>query len=206
MPRNFDLKLRPDGLNRRGPGFWLPVTAGVLALLNLIALYLLVAPPGGSRTSLEADSARLRQQIASTRSQSARLKRVAAKAQLGGEQSSDFEDRYILPGRTAYERLVAELQRITKLSGMQAGEAVYSEEPIEGTADLSLLSSSANYEGSYENLRKFLLELDHSPVLVMLENLQAAPQQKGNRINASMRFQTIMREGAAIPAAERGQP
>ncbi len=205
MPRSFNLKLGGGGLDR-GPGFWLPIVAGSLGLLNVIALGLLLWPPGGSRSDLEAEGARLRQQIASVRSQSSRLRQVAAEVQTGGEQAANFEDKYILPKRTAYERLFAELRRITKASGMQDRDAVYSEEPIEGTADLTLLSSSANYEGTYQNLRRFLLELDHSPVLVMLENLQAAPQQKGNRINASMRFQTILREPATAAAAERGQP
>ena len=203
MRKSFEAIFQPR-LVSGGPGFWLRVLAGVLLLLNLAVLYLVIAPPGGSRGQLEAESEQLRSQIASTRARSLRLGQVAAKVQVGGEQSSQFQTKYILPKRTAYERLIIELQRITKASGMQERDAVYSEEPIEGTADLTLLTSAANYEGSYQNLRKFLLELDHSPVLVMLENLQAAPQQKGSQISASMRFQTIFQEEpAALASTER---
>lgn len=206
MRKSFEV-IFPQGALRTGPGLWLRIATAVLLLLNLVALYLVVAPPGGSRRQLEAESEQLRTQIAATRSRSVRLKQVAAKVQVGGEQSNQFQTKYILPKRTAYERLITELQRITKASGMQERDAVYSEEAIEGTADLTLLSSAANYEGSYQNLRKFLLELDHSPVLVMLENLQASPQQKGAQISASMRFQTIFQEEPAIvTTAERGQP
>ena len=190
----------------RGPGLWLQVVAIVLGLLNLVAVYLLLAPPGGNRSTLESESQQLRQEILSANARASRLKRVAGQVQTGSGEATNFEAKYILPKRNAYERLITELQRITKLSGMQARDAVYSEEPIEGTADLTLLSSSANYEGSYQDLRNFLLQLDHSPVLVMLENLQAAPEQKGNRISASMRFQTILREDGVMPAAQRGQP
>jgi hypothetical protein len=86
---------------------------------------------------------------------------------------------------------------------MQARDATYTEEPIEGSEDLTLLSSSANYEGTYENLRKFLYELDRSPFLIMLDQLTATPQQKGNQINSSMRFQTLMKEESA---GALGQP
>lgn len=193
---------------RGGPGFALRMGVILLAVLNLIALYLLIAPPGGSRRQLEAEGEQLHLQIGSVRSHAARLKQVAAKVQLGGDQSNQFSSKYILPKRSAYARLITELQRIAKVSGLQERDTVYSEEPIEGTPDLTLLSSAANYEGSYQNLRKFLLEVDHSPVLVMLENLQAAPQQKGGQITASMRFQTIFQEEplASTASVERGQP
>ena len=81
---------------------------------------------------------------------------------------------------------------MAKASGMAERDAVYAKEPIEGTDDLWLLTSTANFEGNYESLMKFLAEVDHSPMLLMLENLQAAPQQKGGQISASIRFQSIM--------------
>lgn len=192
--------------NARGPGFWLRWAAIGLGILNLVGIYLLIAPPGGTQSELEAQSQQLRQDILAARDRSTRLKKVSGQVQTGSSEATAFEAKYILPRRTAYERLITELQRITKVSGMEARDAVYTEEPIEGTADLTMLSSSANYEGSYQDLRKFLLQLDHSPVLVMLENLQASPEQKGNRISASMRFQTIVREEGNEPIAQRGQP
>ena len=86
-------------------------------------------------------------------------------------------------------------------SGLRERDAVFAEEPIEGTADLTLLTNTANYEGSYDNLMRFLYEVDESPMLLMLDNLQAAPQQKGGQISTSIRFQTIVQEG---PGAEVG--
>ncbi len=123
--------------------------------------------------------------------------------QLGGNESSDFETKYVLPKRMAYSAVIAEIQRMAKLSGLQERDAVYNEEPIEGSADLNLLNSTANYEGTYDNLKKFLYEIDHSPMLIMLENITAAPQQKSNQINTSIRFQAVIREDGA--PAMRGQ-
>jgi len=34
--------------------------------------------------------------------------------------------------------------------------------------------------------------------LLMLDNLQAAPQQKGGQISTSIRFQTIVQEGPGL--------
>ena len=112
----------------------------------------------------------------------------------GGGQASDFEAKYFLPKRLAYVTVVGEIQRLAKASGLQERDSVNTEEPIEGTADLSLLTASANFEGSYANLMRFLNETDHSPMLLMLDALTAVPQSKSGEINATMRFQAIVRE------------
>jgi Tfp pilus assembly protein PilO len=201
MPRNFNWL--PNRMERGGR-FWLQVAIGALALLNVVALYLYIAPPGGSRGDLIAESQQVRNEIAAARAKTVRLRTVADKVQTGSSQSSDFQGKYMLPKRLAYETVIVEIQRMVKASGLQERDAVYSEEPIEGTADLTLMTSSANYEGTYENLKKFLYEVDHSPMLIMLENLTASPQQKGNQINTNIRFQAVIREEASGPM--KGQP
>lgn len=204
MPRNFNWLSNEIGADR-GIRFWLRIAIGTLALCNAVALYLYFFPPGGSRQSLAAESEGVRQQIAATRAKAVRLRTVAGKVETGSGQSSEFQSKYILPKRLAYGTVVAEIQRMVKASGLQDRDAVYSEEPIEGTPDLTLITTSANYEGTYENLKKFLYEVDHSPMLIMLENLTASPQQKGNGINTNIRFQAVIREDAAVEPA-RGQP
>jgi Tfp pilus assembly protein PilO len=198
MPRNFEwLATLLDG-TQRGPRFWLQLAGIVLALFNGIALYLYMDPPGGSREELTAEGRQVRNQIAVTRGVATRLRNVAEKVQLGSAESADFETKYFLPKRAAYEAVIAEIQRLAQGSGLRERDAVYAEEPIEGTADLTLLTSTANYEGSYDNLMRFLYEVDESPMLLMLDNLQAAPQQKGGQINTSIRFQTIVQEGPGV--------
>jgi Tfp pilus assembly protein PilO len=195
MPRNFSSFFSgKSGVAPSEARRWLQVAAGALAVLNLIALYWYIAPPGGTRRELASQSEQLRSEIASARARATRLKNVSAKVQLGGNESADFETKYVLPKRAAYGTVIAEIQRMAKASGLQERDAVYNEEPIEGSADLNLLNSTANYEGDYENLKKFLYQVDHSPMLIMLENISAAPQQKGNQINTSIRFQAVVRE------------
>ncbi|MBV8830681.1 MAG: hypothetical protein JO217_07070 [Acidobacteriaceae bacterium] len=190
MIRSFKFSLPPAS----GVRLWLQALCGVLLLLNVVALYLYVAPPGGTRQQLTAEQQRLQNELVKSRLRVRQLKLLATKVQSGGTASADFENKYFLPRRRAYEAIVSEIQHLASVSGLHARDAVYSEEPIEGSADLSLMNSTANYEGTYENLLRFLREVDRSPLLLMLDSLQAAPQQKGGTINTSIRFQAIIRD------------
>jgi len=192
MPRNFNSLM--GAAMQRGTRFWLQVSCIVLAVLNGIALFLYFAPPGGSRAELAQESEQIRSEIAAARNRSVRLKNVAEKVEVGGRQSGDFEARYFVPKRIAYGAVIAEIQRMAKSSGVQEREAVFAEEPIEGTSDLSLLNVTADYQGSYESLLGFLNAADHSPMLLMLDALGATPQQKGGEINTSIRFQAVIRD------------
>jgi Tfp pilus assembly protein PilO len=204
MLRNFDWLSRGSS-GVRGVRFWLQLAVGVLAFLNAVALFFYFDPPGGSRKKLFQQDLQVQNEIAGTRGKALRLSSVSAKVQLGSAESADFESKYFLPKRIAYATVIAEIQRMAKASGLQERDAVFSEEPIEGSSDLSLLSSTANYEGTYASLMRFLHEVDHSPMLLILENLQAAPQQANGKIATSIRFQTIMQEEPTARALG-GQP
>jgi hypothetical protein len=125
--------------------------------------------------------------------------------QTGSGQAAQFSDKYFLPKRAAYVAVFEEIQRMAKASGIQERDAGWAEEPIEGTSDLTLLNITANYEGTNANLMKFLYEADRSPMLLILDALTAAPQQRNNQINTAIRFQAIVREPAANPTPG-GQP
>lgn len=204
MPRSFDWNSPGTNGMSRGISFWLKIAAAALGVLNLAALFFYLWPPGGTRRELAEQSLQIRNQIAATRSQTVRLKTVSGKVQMGGTEASQFQAKYILPKRTAYEKVIAEIQRMAKAAGLQERDGVFTEEPIEGTADLALLNITANYQGSYDNLMRFLHEADRSPMLLILDNLQAAPQQKGGQINTAIRFEAVIREGAGEVSG--GQP
>lgn len=206
MPRTFDWRASITSGPRSPARLWLQTIGGVLALLNGVALFFYLAPPGGSRQDLAQQSLEVRHEIAATRVKAARMRSAATKVELGNSESTDFESKYFLPKRTAYAMLIGELQRMAKESGLQERDAVYTEEPIEGTSDLSILNSTANYEGPYTSLLRFLYEVDQSPMLLILENLQAAPQQKSGQIATSIHFQAIMQEQADPVILAGAQP
>ncbi len=186
--------------------FKLRIALLVLAILNLVALYLYIAPPGGSQRELASEDQQISNQIAAVNVQGARVKMMAARVESGSNQIADFEKQYFLPKRIAYGAVIEEIQRMAKASGLEEKDAGFSEEPIEGTGDLSILNIKANYEGTYPNLMKFLYESDRSPMLLMLDTLTASPQKDG-KINAEIRYQVVIQEGsltAAQPAAGQG--
>jgi hypothetical protein len=172
----------------------LRVAATVLLLLNLVAGYLF--PPGGSRQDLELQSLQVRTQILAAQKQAGKMRALASNVQQGSNQAADFTTKYFLPKRTADVAVYEEIRRMAEASGIQERDAGWSEEPIEGTADLTLLNVTANYQGTNADLMKFLYEADHSPMLLILDALTAAPQQRNNQINTAIRFQAIVREPA----------
>lgn len=194
MPKNFSGIFAVKDGERRGVKFWLRTLGFVLSGLNGIALFFYLVPPGGSRRELTQESLAVQNQILLARGRTNRLGAVAAKVALGNSESGDFETKYFLPKRVAYGAIITEIQRMAAAAGFQERDAVYTEEAIEGTADLDLLNCTANYEGTYDNLMRFLHQVDHSPMLLMLENLQAAPQQRAGQINTSIRFQAVIQD------------
>lgn len=204
MPRSFDVASLTKGMDRRSPRFWLQAGLGALAVANAVVLFLYIAPPGGTQQELEEQSRQIRSQLVSTGRGATRLRTVSGKVQKGGEQGVDFEAKYFLPKRVAYDQVISEIQQMAKSSGVVPREGVFSEEPVEGSPDLSILNFTASYEGTYDNLMRFLYQADKSPMLLMLDTLQASPQQKGQQINASIRFQAIIREEPSALAG--GQP
>jgi hypothetical protein len=180
----------------------LRVVAGVLLLLNLVAVYLYLSPPGGSRQDLELESLQVRTQILAAQTQAGKMRALASNVQQGSNQAAEFTTKYFLPKRTADVAVYEEIRRMAEASGIQERDAGWSEEPIEGTADLTLLNVTANYQGTNADLMKFLYEADHSPMLLILDALTAAPQQRNNQINAAIRFQAIVRE-PAVPEGSK---
>ncbi len=197
MPRNFDWRSIAARGTRRGPRFWLQGAAAVLLILNAVAVFMYLAPPGGSRRELEAQRDAIRRQIVGTRSQTVHLRAVSSKVQLGNRESSQFEGKYFLPQRQAYEAVISEIERMANASGLHERDAAYTEEPIEGTADLSLLNVTANYQGPYVSLTHFLNEADKSPMLLMLDTVTASPQQRTADISTTIRFQVVVRDSGA---------
>lgn len=191
--------------NATGPALWLKIGAGALALLNAVALFLYLAPPGGSRHDLLDQEASIRRNIQAHRISTERLKTVSAKVQLGGDQTEQFAGKYFLPNRTAFTVLIGELMRMSNAAGLREGQRTYSQEPIEGTDDLTLLTINANYQGNYADLMNFLNQVDHSDQLLILDTLTATPQQQGTGVlNVVTRFLAVIREDGSTTGAIRG--
>ena len=167
-----------------------------VAILNAVALVLCLNPPGGSQPILLQRHEALRARIAATRAQALRLQTISGFVQVGSAEDSEFAAASILPKRLAYSQVLEEIDRICKTAGLQEQDAVFSEEPIEGAPELAMVQMTANYQGEYGSFTRFLYEVDRSPMVLILDNLQASPQEQGGQIKTSIRFEAIVHESS----------
>ena len=200
MSRDFNF------LNFKGTSsqaLWLKIGLVSLAALNILAVYFYIAPPGGSRRDLTAQDTSIRHESQIRLVAANRLKVVSQKVQIGGEQTNRFAQQYFLPNRMAFAVLVGELLRMSTVAALREGQRTYSQEPIEGSEDLNLLTINANYSGTYGSLMTFLNEVDHSGQLLILDTLSATPLQEGTGIlNVTMRFLAVVKDDGTLPGTQ----
>src|SRR5579863_616519 len=189
MPRNFSATL-----SWRDPRIAMRVLVGVLAAANLVAAALIVFPPGGSAEELERQLASLQAQATAQRAQLVRTRQHVAAVEKGRAEGDEFLEDYFLGRRTAYSTLLSELVSAADESKIKPKEHAHSTQTIEGSDSLSMMTITANYEGSYANLMHFIHQIDSSPRLLIIEGLNAAPQQGSGILNISMKIDTFVRE------------
>ena len=175
------------------------IILGVLLAANLIAAGLVLYPPGGSAESLERQVADLQSRSVSIRELLASTRQHVAAVEKGRAEGDRFLDNYFLVRRTAYSTLLTELVDAADRSKIKPKEHAYATEPIEGSDTLSMMTISANYEGTYANLMRFVHEIDKSPRMLIIEGLTAAPQQTGGTLSLSMKIDAFVREEGSQP-------
>ena len=190
MPRNFNGAV---GITIR----W-RIVLGVLLLAAIGAAWILMYPPGGSADEVQRQLAALETQNATKRALLASTREHVAAVEQGRSEGDKFLTQYFLARRTAYSTLLSELVDAADRAKIKPKEHAYATEPIEGSDSLSMMSISANYEGTYANLMRFVHEIDRSPRLLIIEALNAAPEQTGGTLNISMKIDTFVREDGSV--------
>ena len=191
MPRSFN---GAAGITVR----W-RIALGVLLLGTIGAAWILFYPPGGSADDLQQQLQALEVQTATRRALLTSTRQHVAAVERGRTEGDRFLNQYFLARRTAYSTLLSELVDAADRAKIKPKEHAYATEPIEGSDDLSMMSISANYEGTYANLMRFVHEIDRSQRLLIIEALNAAPEQSGGTLNISMKIDTFVREdGSAV--------
>ncbi|HEV2199071.1 MAG TPA: hypothetical protein VGR73_04570 [Bryobacteraceae bacterium] len=182
------------------------IVLGVLAGANIVAAVLVLYPPGGSAEDLERQRANLQAQLTTRRAQIEQTRQHAGSVEKGRSEGEKFLNDYFLARRTAYSTLLTELVAAADEAKIKPKEHAYATEPIEGADTLSLMTITANYEGTYANLMRFVHEIDRSPRLLIIEALNAAPQQGSGTLTVSMKIDAFVRDdGSAVQApAEPG--
>jgi len=186
MPRNFSARMPAATLWR--------IVLGALLALNLIAAALVMYPPGGSADELESQRVSLQAQAATRRAQLAQTTQHAAAVDKGRTEGEKFLGDYFLARRTAYSTLLTELVAAADAAHIKPKEHAYATEPIEGSDALSMMTITANYEGTYANLMQFVHQIDRSPRMLIIEGLNAAPQQGNGNLAVGMKIDAFVRE------------
>jgi len=190
MPRNFNLQLPKDTIGIA------KAALAVLLLMNLVALYFVIYTPGGSPTELDEQAASLRTQVFQRIATLKQTRVTAQKIERGRVEGDQFMGGYFMTARTASSSIVDELSKAAKEAKITAKEHSLSTEEIEGSANLRMMTITGSYEGTYADLIEFVNRLDRSPRLLIIESLNATPQQGKGTLNISVKLETFVREDA----------
>jgi len=197
MLRSFNLDYSIWPLNNAGA-----ITRLVLAVLllaNLVAVYFVLRPPGGSPQELSDQLRDLRAQVNQRQALLDRTRVLASKIEAGRSQGEKFLVQYFLPRRSAYSTILDELSDAAQKSKVRPKESSFGTEPVDGSDNFSMMQISANFEGKYDDMLQFVNLLDKSKRLLIIEGLNATPEQGSNLLNVNIKLDTFVTEGGATP-------
>jgi hypothetical protein len=184
----------------RGPAGIARVVFAALLVVNLVAAWLVWRPLGGSPAELDQQLSDLRTEVAQQSALLTEMRSNVSKVQLGRSQGDRFMDAYFLSARTASSTIIDELITDAKESKITPKEHSFSAEPIEGSDDLSMMTITGNYEGTYPQLIDFVNRLDRSSSLLIIEGLNATPEQgSSGRLLVAMKVDTFIRGPLGAP-------
>ncbi len=144
---------------------------GALALLAVdLVLYLIfVAPAGRMAASERARQQELAERIHEEKAVVAKLSQFKDAAPKVSEQLADFTEKHISPHREAYYRAARLMRELSDKSGLQLTGISYKLDPWHGEP-FRRLSVQIQVAGPFDNLMKFVHDLDVANEFVVLES------------------------------------
>lgn len=193
MPRSFNV-WPPNN-----PRAVLRLVLSVLLAANVVVAYFVIRPIGGSPQQLRQQAADLRAEIRQKQGTLDRTRILAGKIETGRGQGDGFMGKYFLPRRAANSILMSELNDLAGQAKITPRESAFAIEPVEGSDTLDMMQISANYEATYQDLIRFINLLDKADRLLVVESLNATPQQTGKKLNVLVKLDTFVKEDTATP-------
>jgi hypothetical protein len=190
MPRNFNFNVWPPN----NAAALMRLGLCLLATANLVAGFFVLRPVGGSPEELRQQATEMRAQIRQQQRTLDQVRALAAKIEIGRGEGDNFMSKYFLPRRTAYSVIVAELNEVANQARVTPKEAAYAIEPVEGSDDVEMMQITANFEAGYADLIRFVNMIDKSRRLLIMESLNATPQQAGAKLNVMLKLDTFVVE------------
>lgn len=190
MPRSFDLRARMK--DRR---VMVRAGLGTLLGLNLVAAIFVFHPLGGSAEDLAEQMRSKQRELEQQLKRAERSRNLVAKVQQAKVEGDKFLVEATVEQRTAYSKLIEEMNKMATESGMRSKEFSMLHDLVAGSETLEQLTISANFEGNYASLVKFVNLLDKSSRFLIIESMQASPQSTG-ALSVSLKLDTFIRQAA----------
>jgi hypothetical protein len=173
------------------------IALGVLLAANLaVASYAFnvfgPSPEALSRALLAAES-----RLQAEQARLVRSRVLTSNIGRGKAESDTFLATYFTNRRNTYSTIIGEIEETAKSAGMKEQEGTYGLDTIEGSDDLSMMTITINFEGTFAQFVKLINLLDRSPRFLIIESLQAAPQPKGDVLNANLKLHVFVKEDQA---------
>jgi len=170
-----------------------------LVVANIAVFFLLVRPIGGTAEDLASQLEQTRRQVRARTAEVVQLKALVAKIQKVRAEQTNFVGNYFMDRRTTSSTILNEIGAAAGKAGLKPREHSFVIDPVEGSDTLGMMTITANYEGSYGDLVEFVNLIDRSPRFLIIDNIQAAPQQQAGSLSARFKINTFVREGAPQP-------
>ncbi len=173
----------------------LRVAVYTLLAANVAAAVIMLKPWGGTAEDLEQQLLMQRQQVKQRQAAIERLRLLAAKSDKARAEGDRFLAAYFLDRRTASSAILTELGNAGKKAGLRPRDHAYTFEPVEGSEDLTTMTISANYEGSFAALMQFVNIIDRMNRFLIIEDMQATPTQQPGTLSIRLQIDAFVREG-----------
>jgi hypothetical protein len=194
MLRNFSWNVWPPN----NAAALMRLGVGLLVAANLVAGFFVLRPIGGSPDELLQQAMEMRLQIHQQQNALDRMRLLSGKVEIGRGEGDKFMSKYFLPRRTAYSVILSELNQIMNDAKVTPKEAAYAWVPVDGSDTLQMMQMTENFESSYVNLVRLVNMIDKADRLLVIEGLNATPQQGGAKLNVMMKLDTfVVEDGSA---------
>ena len=182
-------------MNFREPKFLVRAGLGLLLLANLVAATLAFHLIGESPADLDAELTAARANFSAAQQRLNKSKMLTGNMERSRTQGDSFLASYMTNRKHTFSVLDGEINKLAESTGMKVGVWNYSLlDPIEGSGDLDMLTITANFEGSYAQLVKFVNLLDRSQRFLIIESLQVTPQPKGDILDATVKLNAFVKD------------
>jgi Tfp pilus assembly protein PilO len=185
----------PVGAGWKEPKVLVRIALGILLAANLVAAAFALNVFGSSPQVLNQALVAAEARLQADQTRLARSRVLTSSIGRGKSESDTFLASYFTSRRNTYSTIISEITETAKTAGMKTQEGTIAPlDPIEGSDDLSMMTISINFEGSFAQFVKFVNLLDRSPRFLIIESMQVAPQPKGDVLNTNLKLHVFVKE------------